>query len=269
MEFHVLECKRLSVPHTAKTVPRTVKDYELDLFIGERRELFVDGAQYEVHEGDICFRKPGQRVYGTGDNHAFLLTLDFSGRGPIANYSRNTAKEIQPLRAQELLDRIPTVLSTTHSEKYKHLFSVLMLQPDCNSTAAKALITEILYRINADIQHLRFKESTPAPTPADQAAQYMQQNFGEEITLETLSKIACLDRSYLVRIFKQRYHETPIRYLIDIRLSNARDLVLETELPISEIAECCGYHNHSFFILQYKKKYGMSPAAHRKYGFKK
>lgn len=264
MKFNILQCKRLTTPCTTKIIERVVADYEMDFFIGAKRELYIDGVRYKVQEGDICFRIPGQRVYGLGDNDAYLITLDFSNRPDIKNYSRNTAKEIQPICDLELISDIPVVFRPRNIEKYRLLFSMLYLQFDRKSEVSKAIVEEILYRINGDLKREFYEGKVTKSSAVEKVAQYIQLNFEKNITLEELSKIACLDRSYLIRSFKEKYKKTPVNYLISIRLNNARDMLLSSNLPLAQIAERCGYNNESFFIQQYKRKFGVTPASHRK-----
>lgn len=264
MEFNILQCKYLMAPYTTQKIERIVKDYEIDFFVGARRELFVDSVKYNVNEGDICFRTPGQKVYGLGDNAAYLLTLDFSNRPYIKHYSRNTAKEFQPICDSELLRDIPCIFRPRNIEKYKFLFSILSLQLDRQSDVSKAVVMEILYRINADLKHDFYEKNASEPSAIGKVAQYIQLNYNQNINIDTLAKIACLDRSYLIRSFKKEYKKTPISYMIGVRLNNARDMLLNSDLPVAQIAERCGYNSESFFIQQYKKKFGATPYSHRK-----
>ena len=264
MEFSILQCKHLGAGYASVTTERIVKDYEIDFYLGKHKDMYVDGKKYTLKYGDICFRRPGQRVYGMGDFEAYLLTLDFANRGYVKNYTRNAAIEQQPIFRNDILDEIPQVFVPRNIEKYNYLFKTLAVQLDYTKDAAKALVMEILYRINAELKHNFFEENISMPSPVDKIAQYIHTHYNENITLEKLSKIGNLDSSYLVRIFKKKYNNTPINYLIKIRLNNARDLILETDMPIADIAECCGYNNESFFISQYKTRFGVTPSQHRK-----
>ncbi len=264
MNFTVLQCGRIIAPSPSKTIERIVKDYELDFFVRGDRDLYVDGVKHSISEGDICFRTPGQKVYGVGYHNAYILTLDFSGLALTENYSRNTPGPIQRIFDNELIKNIPSVFSPHNFEKYKYIFSLISQQIDFNNEATHALITELFYRINADLKHNAFEKIASMDSPVDKSAQYIHSHYSEKITLETLADIACLDKGYFVRSFKAKYKETPINYLINVRLDNASELILSTSLPISEICECCGYNNESLFIAQYKKRFGTTPAKHRK-----
>lgn len=264
MNLTVLECRRFVAASATEIIKRVVKDYEIDFYIKGDREIYVNNERYDIHEGDICFRRPGQEVYSFGDYDCFIVTIDFSGTANPKNYNRNSATVIQPECNSILIKDIPPVITPHNVAKYKSLFYTLESQADLNNDEAiNALVMEILFLVNADLSHRLFEENKLKPTTVESVAQYINQNYSEKITLDYLAKMAYLDRSYLVRAFKKRYGYTPIKYLIEVRLSHAEDLLLNSNMSVSEIACQCGYNNESFFIAQYKKKFSMTPSQHR------
>ncbi len=247
------------------TVKRTVRDYEIDYCISGSRDMYIDNQKFTMSAGDICFRRPNQRVYSTGDYSCFILTLDFTMTVSTKDYSRNSAVKIQPECLDEAIVNIPTVLTPINAARIKNIFSSVEAQIDINSDVTKALIKELLYCMTADYYHVYYEKNKQRLTSIDHIARYINENYSKRITLDTLASEAYLDRSYLVRAFKKRYGCTPIKYLIDVRLTHAKDILLNTNAPVYEIAEECGYNTESFFISQYRSKYGMSPAQHRQF----
>ena len=63
----------------------------------------------------------------------------------------------------------------------------------------------------------------------------------------------------MLKIFKKQFGKTPYQMLIYLRLEKARDIILATDTTVYETAEHCGYKTPSFFIAEYKKKYGLTP----------
>ena len=68
-----------------------------------------------------------------------------------------------------------------------------------------------------------------------------------------------LNKSYLVRLFKATYGKTPIQILSSLRMEKAFDLIINTNMNISEIAFECGYSSNSYFISEYKKHFNETP----------
>ena len=66
------------------------------------------------------------------------------------------------------------------------------------------------------------------------------------------------------RIFKQAYHASPIEYIINLRINYAKDLLLDTNLNLNDIADISGFANLPYFCRQFKKRTGYAPAEYRK-----
>ncbi len=263
MEFHVLECKRFMAPSATSVIRRTVRNHELDYYVKGERVLYIDGMPHEVHDGYVCFRRPGQEVYSFGDYNCYIITLDFSKQTPIDNYSRNKATVTEPRSENELIERLPTVFSARRPKELLQLISSLSEQSDKNTEAAHMLLREILYLLNADICH-RYYEEHNATTAIDDVFEYINKHYTEKPSLDELAALSYMDKSYLCRAFKKRFGQSPIEAVIRLRLNHARDLLFNTDMTIKEIAAACGYNDTSFFIAQYKKVFQNTPSEERK-----
>ena len=111
MAIRILECRRFSASYT-NVAARTVKDYEIDLEIGQQRFVILDGSAFPIQRGNVCIRKPGQTVAGRGGQNTILLTVDFSDSQPAARYSRNIPGPLQPLCDSPLLENFCTTDNT-------------------------------------------------------------------------------------------------------------------------------------------------------------
>ena len=93
--------------------------------------------------------------------------------------------------------------------------------------------------------------------------QYIDEHFMEDITLQTLSDLTYLNKYYLVHAFKNYKGVSPINYLINRRLVEAKHLLATTNYPISKIAASIGFSSQSYFSQVFRKETGMSPNAYR------
>jgi len=97
-----------------------------------------------------------------------------------------------------------------------------------------------------------------------EAVSLMEANIEEPITLDELSHHVALSRRQLERLF-QRYLETvPTRYYLALRLERARQLLLQTSLPIVEIARACGFVSAPHFSKCYREVYALPPRDERR-----
>lgn len=92
---------------------------------------------------------------------------------------------------------------------------------------------------------------------------FMEENYNERISLETLAEKFNLSTRTLTRRFKQATGETPNHYLQTLRLEAARKLLENTGLSLPKITLRVGYEDVSSFSVLFKKKTGVTPGNYR------
>src|SRR5262249_35027343 len=95
------------------------------------------------------------------------------------------------------------------------------------------------------------------------AIEFMHDNYSRELDLGEIAAAAYLSEFHFARMFKQITGVTPHNYLANLRLERARKLLLETELPISEIAAMVGYQSQSHFTRLFRSVAGITPRVFR------
>jgi AraC-like DNA-binding protein len=98
---------------------------------------------------------------------------------------------------------------------------------------------------------------------ANQILKYMELHYSDIISLNDLSKIAKVNKTTLINIFKEFYGITPILYLNKIRIEKAKDLLENTDTSISEISELIGFQSIHYFSRYFKKKENCTPTEYR------
>jgi transcriptional regulator GlxA family with amidase domain len=93
--------------------------------------------------------------------------------------------------------------------------------------------------------------------------EYIRENYMRTITLTELAKVTFLSISALERRFKKHLKKTPKQFMNDVRLENARRLLIESNLPIATIASECGFTDHSYFSKQFRLLFGQLPSSFR------
>ena len=97
-----------------------------------------------------------------------------------------------------------------------------------------------------------------------EVVEYMHAHYTENITAEDLAAIVGLSVSQLNRKFKNTLDDSPINYLLKIRIEKATEKLLKTDDTITEISYSCGFNNQTYFNRQFKKINGLSPRDYRK-----
>lgn len=110
-------------------------------------------------------------------------------------------------------------------------------------------------------QHLnQTSQLLSSVTDIHKATQYIHENFSENITVKELADVSFISVSALERRFKKQLSKTPKQFINQVRLENARKMILETYTPIADIAEACGFKEHSYFSKQFKALFAIQPA---------
>lgn len=97
-----------------------------------------------------------------------------------------------------------------------------------------------------------------------EAARYIELNLHTRLTVGELAAQFGLTSVGFIRRFNAAYGITPLRFIITKRIQTAKRLLCETDRPISEIAELCGYENEYYFSNSFKKYTGEAPSTYRK-----
>ena len=92
-----------------------------------------------------------------------------------------------------------------------------------------------------------------------EAIRYIEHNYSTIRSIEEIARFCTITHSHLSRLFKVKLNMTLQDYLIDYRLSKAKDLLINTNKPIYEIAKIVGYEGALPFNKAFRKRVGMPP----------
>ncbi|WP_419911220.1 GlxA family transcriptional regulator [Hoeflea sp.] len=91
----------------------------------------------------------------------------------------------------------------------------------------------------------------------------MESNLSEPLSLLEIADYAGLSRRQIERLFRQEMGRSPARYYLEIRLDRARHLLIQSSMPVVEVAVACGFVSASHFSKCYRELYGRSPQQER------
>ena len=99
-------------------------------------------------------------------------------------------------------------------------------------------------------------------------AQLMEENIEKPLSLEKIAKATGLSRRQIERLLKRDLNCVPKHYYLEMRLRRARELLLQTAMPIMDITTACGFQSPPHFSKCYRIQFGYPPSAERKIGAK-
>lgn len=100
----------------------------------------------------------------------------------------------------------------------------------------------------------------------EKAQEYVGTKYGDpELNVEAIARQCGYSSYYFSRMFKELTGITPIDYLRQVRIEQAKQLLAERDMKIAEIASRTGYNNISNFYTNFKKIVGMTPTEYREF----
>lgn len=98
----------------------------------------------------------------------------------------------------------------------------------------------------------------------DDIKTYIDLNYADSVTVEKIAQVFFVSNVYLSRAFKSEFGLTVIDYMQQIRMERAKEWLLESQIPIKNVAEMCGYEDVAYFYRVFKKHFGIAPGEMRK-----
>ncbi|WP_409345424.1 AraC family transcriptional regulator [Paenibacillus sp. MBLB4367] len=159
---------------------------------------------------------------------------------------------------------------------WKHLDDIWMVG-DANDDGAEWEAVKLLYVLLADLNRLRLSEGKAGPAAAEgseeapsgdavvqQAVQYLNEHYNENITLSNVAASLGYTHQYLNRLFHKTYGISMLQYVQKIRLDKAVGLMDEHEaITVKDIAGRIGMETN-YFIRTFRKATGMTPGHFRR-----
>ncbi len=93
---------------------------------------------------------------------------------------------------------------------------------------------------------------------------YINKHYAEDLNLDNISDIACMSKYHLCRKFKEATGATLLQYINNVRLTKVHSMLINTDMPIEEIAECTGFSSSMQLTRVFKSVYNIPPRTFRK-----
>ena len=136
-----------------------------------------------------------------------------------------------------------------------------------NDFAEACKLEELMYKLlSYHIKNKSHSSKTDLDLKVKAIADYIENNYRNDIKISDLCKIFYFSKNYLCTIFKNKYGMTPKEYLIWYRLSIAKELLMDNEcvMSVSEISAAVGISNALYFTRLFHNKEGITPSEYRK-----
>jgi len=223
------------------------------------REGHWQSASY--HVGNLAMVPPG-----------VSSTLRWRSHEPHRTLQLHLPRDVLNRQCQELWDRdvAAVALPRLLASQDPLIQSAMLALADGMSNGLPDLYAETtaeMLSAHLLLRHCILGSSIPGPDRDDQRLrrvdEYLRANLNQPVTLEDLANHASLSRFHLLRLFKRKYGETPLKRLTRLRMEEAKRCLQQGQLSISEISSRCGYENPAHFASAFRRIAGVAPTAYR------
>ena len=250
-----------------------VHDYmKLVIVLSGHGRYRVEGRVYDLAEGDVLIVNPGVRHHAIPEEEGAASCVEFY-IGAIDFHVQDLPNNCLPTPADscvlhtegDLRQRLERICAAMEAENavYRRGRYYMM-----KSYLVQVMLLIIREQYEAEELRQGFAfESASRKYVVEQIMNYFEEHYSEKISLDQIAENMYLSPYYISKIFKSETGEAPIRHLIDIRLSRAKEL-LENGWggSIKEVAATVGYDDAYHFSKLFKKKYGFSPLQAKRSG---
>ena len=138
---------------------------------------------------------------------------------------------------------------------------------DHGEDLANAVADQLIYssiRTDQDTQRLSIPSRIGVRHPKlSLVIQKMEQNIEEPISPATLARDVAMSTRQLERLFRRYLNRSPKRYYMELRLQKARNLLMQTDMSVINVALACGFASPSHFSKCYRAHYDTTPYRER------
>ena len=229
----------------------------------------ISGESYIGKTGEAFVVSPGNlhlmgSQSGTVDYYTFLFPLKYIS---FRTDDMLDDKLLEPLNSGHLM--ICPRVKDTAKELCEQLIEIYMAKKDeSESKIATQVRTKIiLLQFILEMWKKGFvieNDTSGRNTVEKEMVSYIQQNFTGKISLREFGEQFHLSEKYISRYFKEHFHITLSQYVTYLRLEHAKQLLQDTDIPVTDVAMQSGYQNVSYFIRSFQKAYAVSPLKYRK-----
>ncbi|MDY3918730.1 MAG: AraC family transcriptional regulator [Candidatus Limivivens sp.] len=245
---------------------------EIVIVLKGKSRYIIEGREYVAEEGNFLVLNPGthHRCLADPVSPAKECYLAFTDVEYV-----NCPKGYLPLfRDYQIIARPPEILK-------KELFELCgAIEAEANSCEIgkyfmlKSYLIQVLCLIERfrrqeqEVEEVQKKKravqcefkSVNKKYVIQRITDYMETHYREKISLDQIAENMYLSPYYISKLFKSETGDTPINYLISLRMKKAREILDKSpECSVQDVAAAVGYEDAYHFSKRFKKYYGMSP----------
>lgn len=228
-----------------------VENRESDCFvyvISDGAEYIFGGKPYIAKKGDVLYlsRYSNYSINVSSDNYQYIVVNFMFDR-----------------RNDTLFENAVFSFNTEGLfPQFSKILKLYMLSGISDQLEIKSLLYQVYSVISRDTAY-KYTSLSQRQVFERIEKTLMQNAFESNLNITDLIKSTNISEVHFRRIFKQIYGVSPITYVTNIRINQAKNLLSSSAIPISTIAEECGYSSSYYFTRAFKRVTNLTPSEYR------
>ncbi|MEI6603457.1 MAG: AraC family transcriptional regulator [Clostridia bacterium] len=233
-------------------------DFEIKYIVSGKFHVVQHNKKYIVNPGEMILMNlfDYHKYYPDVDDPCDILWIHFNGQG-----CEKLIAEIEGYK------KLPLIMSPPPSfaEIIKKCLNLYNESQNNSEAYISLYIHELLTEILQPLPHLylKTKESIEQQFLINSMDHYIDEHLNEKVTLNMLSKEACLSPFHFSRVFNAYTGKSPIQYVLQKKVEKSKVMLLYTNKTVSLISEELGFADISHFSRAFHKIEGISPKKFR------
>ena len=186
-------------------------------------------------KGDMLFPLCKKPITLTDDERSLLCEIVEDG---------SACFEKLPEKSGELGYKVPSGISQGRLQSLKNKLEIFLIK-----------LIELRYTV---------KNAPERSSIADSIYSYLCEHVTDKVTLEQIAKELSLSVSYIKKVFSKKYGRGIIDCLLDMKITRAKQLIEETSLNFTQIADYLSFDSENHFLKTFLKRTGKTPTAYSK-----
>ena len=242
--------------------------YSIGYLISGDRRIITPTTRFEAHAGNVTLMPPlvYHRTFSISDKPYENYLIKVSDK-----LAERFCSEVDPYIWNRIFEQKLLTFSEEDSAKIALYFEDMLKIYKENAPYSETVLCGMLYRLmllinecdkGSQIQHFKNELSDTILN----ATFYIEQHYMEDIRLADAAEDTGFSEGHFSRLFSAQVGTSFSRYLTNVRIRHAKELLLNTKKPVSEIALDTGFSNSDYFSSCFTKSEGITPVAFRKKG---
>jgi Response regulator containing CheY-like receiver domain and AraC-type DNA-binding domain len=252
--------------------PRLIYDHQFVYVHTGKGFMEIDGTRYCALPGDLFYYGPGIiHAFYADENEPYVLTgihFDYTKRYkdqqfPIGNFSLQLYDE--KLITENIVfndfNGFPPKSGIYKDSSIQGLLLELVNEFECGRIHNQEYIDGLMkvFLVQVIRCNLLASQFSSKYQIVEEAIKYIQDNYNVELTNDSIAARFHFNANYLNQLMLMHTGVTLRQYLINIRIKKAMDMLLHTNMSVTEISANVGYSDLHYFSRLFKKKTGFSP----------